>query len=114
MSVGRRVRAPRIQPQPHSCRTRTRATFPAEVAGPVQFGPRLWALAVPFTNNRAERALRRANVHMKIAGCFRTRDGAEHFALLRGLVETARQRGWSLLDLLRLGPEAALPQPVPP
>ena len=48
---------------------------------------------MPFTHNRAERALRRAKVHMKIAGCFRTRDGAERFALLRGLVETDRQRG---------------------
>ena len=56
-----------------------------------------------------------AKVHMKIAGCFRTPAGAERFALLRGLVETARQRQWPLLDLLRRGPEAAaLPQPVPP
>ena len=47
--------------------------------------------AVPFTHNRAERALCITKVHIKIAGCFRTRDGAERFALLRGLVETARQ-----------------------
>ena len=68
--------------------------------------------AVPFTHNRAERALRMAKVHIKIAGCFRTRDGAERFALLRGLVETARQREWPLLDFLRRGPDAAmLPQP---
>ena len=68
--------------------------------------------AVPFTHNRAERALRMAKVHLKIAGCFRTRDGAERFALLRGLVETARQRRWPLLDFLRLGPDAAvMPQP---
>ena len=65
--------------------------------------------AVPFINNLAERALHMAKLHMKIAGCFRTRDGAKRFALLRGLVETARQRQWPLLDLLRRGP-----QPVPP
>ena len=69
--------------------------------------------AVPFTNNRAERALRMAKLQMKISGCFRTRAGAERFALMRGLVETARQRAWPLLDLLRLGPDA-VPQPAPP
>ena len=68
--------------------------------------------AVPFTNNRAERSLRMAKVHIKMAGCFRTWDGAERFALLRGLVETARQRQWNLLDFLQLGPDAAvMPQP---
>ena len=45
---------------------------------------------------------------MKIAGCFRTREGAERFALLRALVETARQRQWPLLDFLRLEPDAAV------
>ena len=70
--------------------------------------------AVPFTNSLAERALRTVKVQMKISGDFRTRDGAEHFALLRGLVETARQRQWPLLDLLRRGPEAVVPQPVSP
>ena len=70
---------------------------------------------MPFTNNRAERALRMAKVHIKIAGCFRTRDGAERFALLRGLVETARQRQWPQLDFLRRGPAAAVrPQPPSP
>ena len=69
--------------------------------------------AVPFTNNRAERALRMAKLQMKISGGFRTRAGAERFALMRGLVETARQRAWPLLDLLRLGPDA-VPQPAPP
>ena len=69
--------------------------------------------AVPFTNNRAERALRMAKLQMKISGGFRTQAGAERFALMRGLVETARQRAWPLLDLLQLGPEA-VPQPAPP
>ena len=69
--------------------------------------------AVPFTNNRAERALRMAKPRMKISGGFRTQAGAERFALMRGLVETARQRAWPLLDLLQLGPEA-VPQPAPP
>ena len=70
--------------------------------------------AVPFTNNLAERALRMAKLQMKISGCFRTSDGAARFARVRGLAETARQRGQSLLDLLRLDPDEPWPDPVPP
>ena len=47
---------------------------------------------------RAERALRMTKVHIKIAGCFRTRDGAERFALLRGLVETATRHNPAIRD----------------
>ena len=54
-----------------------------------------------------------AKPRMKISGGFRTQAGAERFALMRGLVETAHQRAWPLLDLLQLGPEA-VPQPAPP
>ena len=70
--------------------------------------------AVPFTNNLAERALRMAKLQMKISGCFRTPDGAQRFAQVRGLAETARQRGQTLLDLLRLDPDEPWPDPVPP
>ena len=71
--------------------------------------------AVPFTNHLAEQALRMARLQMKISGCFRTRAGAERFAHMRGLAETARKQGQNLLDLLRLAPDAALPHanPVP-
>ena len=70
--------------------------------------------AVPFTNNLAERALRMAKLQMKISGGFRTSDGAARFARVRGLAETARQRGQTLLDLLRLDPDEPWPDPVPP
>ena len=70
--------------------------------------------AVPFTNNRAERALRMTKLQMKISGCFRTPDGAQRFAQVRGLAETARRRGQTLLDLLRLDPNEPWPEPVPP
>ncbi|MCY3659589.1 MAG: IS66 family transposase, partial [Caldilineaceae bacterium] len=69
---------------------------------------------VPFTNNQAEQALRMARLQMKISGCFRTREGAERFARMRGLAETARKRGQTLLDLLRLDPDEPWPDPVPP
>ncbi len=69
---------------------------------------------VPFTNNLAERALRMAKLQMKISGCFRTRAGAERFAHMRGLAETARKQGQTLLDLLRQDPDEPWPDPVPP
>ena len=70
--------------------------------------------AVPSPHNLAERALRMAKLQMKISGCFRTPDGAQRFARVRGLAETARQRGQSLIDLLRLDPDEPWPEPVPP
>ena len=74
--------------------------------------------AVPSPHNRAERALRMARLQMKISGGFRTPDGAARFARMRGVIETARQRGQSLLDLLRLDPDepwpdAGVEQPSP-
>ena len=60
---------------------------------------------VPFTNNQAEQDLRIAKLQMKISGGFRTQDGAERFA---------RMRGQTLLDLLRLDPDAPWPDPVRP
>ena len=71
---------------------------------------------MPFTNNGTEQALRRAKLQMKISGGFRTRAGAERFACMRGLVETARKRQQNLLELLRQGSEASGAQsnPVPP
>ena len=46
----------------------------------------------------------------------RTRAGAERFAHMRGLAETARKQGQNLLDLLRQDPDAPALQanPVPP
>ena len=73
-------------------------------------------LQVPFTNSRAEQVLRMAKLQMKISGGFCTPGGAERFARMRGLIETARKQGYNLLDLLRLEPEAPVPWPdlVPP
>ena len=69
---------------------------------------------VPFTNNWAEQALRMAKLQMKISGGFRTRAGAERFARVRGLAETARKRGQTLLDLLRWTPTNPGPTPSRP
>ena len=61
----------------------------------------LFNLAVPFTNNEAERDLRMVKVKAKVSGCFRTEAGADTFCRLRRYVVTCRKQGMRLLDSLR-------------
>ena len=94
-----------------------------KVAWDTLLAPALWALrdacllfmadpAVPSPHNLAEQALRMARLQMKISGGFRTRAGAERFACMRGLAETARKQGCNLLDLLRMDPDQPWPNPA--
>lgn len=46
---------------------------------------------VPFTNNLAERDLRRAKTKQKVAGCFRTIQGAQRQARIYGFISTVRK-----------------------
>ena len=62
-------------------------------------------LDVPFTNNEAERDLRKTKVRQKISGCFRTEAGAENFCTLRTVIETARKQGWNILETLKTAPD---------
>jgi len=57
-------------------------------------------LAVPFTNNEAERSLRMAKLHKKISGCFQSDDGARSFATIRSYLATARKHDVGALDAL--------------
>ncbi len=56
---------------------------------------------VPFTNNQAERDLRPAKVKQKMAGCFRTIQGARTYARIQGFISTIRKQGLNVFNELR-------------
>jgi transposase len=58
--------------------------------------------AIPSTNNGSEQALRPAVVFRKITNCFRSEWGANLYAHVRSVLETARRRGIGLLNAIRL------------
>lgn len=56
---------------------------------------------IPFTNNLAERSIRPVKSKIKIAGCFRSKAGADHFARIQGFVATARKHSHSVFKELK-------------
>jgi len=58
-------------------------------------------LAVPFTNNQAERDLRPTKTQLKISGCHRSADTARAWVAIRGYVSTVRKHGHNVLRALR-------------
>lgn len=58
-------------------------------------------LAVPFTNNQAERDLRPVKLQQKISATWRTLQGLADFATLRSYLSTAAKHGMNSLDVLK-------------
>lgn len=56
---------------------------------------------VPFDNNQAERDVRHFKVKIKVAGCFRTFEGAENFAALQSFLGTAKKAGMDAIQALK-------------
>ena len=50
-------------------------------------------LRVPYDNNTSERGVRKIKIKQKVSGCFRTDAGADDFAKLHSIVETAMKNG---------------------
>jgi transposase len=58
-------------------------------------------LAVPFTNNQAERDLRPVKLQQKISATWRTLQGLADFATLRSYLSTAAKHDMDALDVLK-------------
>lgn len=56
---------------------------------------------VPFTNNQAERDLRPAKGKQKVAGCFRTFNGAATYARIQSFIATCRKQKQNLFQQLK-------------
>lgn len=55
---------------------------------------------IPFTNNQAERDIRPVKGKIKNAGCFRSTDGADHFARIQSFLSSARKQSKSVFKEL--------------
>jgi transposase len=60
------------------------------------------AREISATNNGSERALRHTAVYRKITNGFRSQWGAQHYASVRSVIETARRRAISAIDAIRI------------
>jgi len=107
----------------------TKALAPVGAAAPVQYGPRISALAVgpwhgqflakarvaevmgtvfgapmaPGTvasNNTAEREIRMCRLRIKVSGSMRSMRGAEEFCRIRSYLQTTKKHGTGWLDAL--------------
>lgn len=64
---------------------------------------------VPFTNNQGENDIRMTKVQQKIAGCFRSKEGADIFCRVRSYLSTCRKNQVSAAQALTMLFEGTLP-----
>lgn len=75
----------------------------------------LYRRDVPPTNNVSERALRSAVVHRKVTGGFRSQWGADAYAALASVIDTAALHGVNAFDAIQtLAGKPSLPLPAIP
>ena len=56
--------------------------------------------SVPYENNASERGVRKIKIKQKVSGCFRTDSGADDFAKLHSIAETAMKNGNSKFNAI--------------
>ena len=57
---------------------------------------------VPFTNNAAERTIRNLKSKSKVAGNFRSDDGARWYLKIRSYIDPARKHGINAFEAVKL------------
>ena len=62
----------------------------------------LWYADVPPDNNGSERAIRNIKIKQKISGQFKSQNGADGFAVIRSIIDTAIKSGQNVLATLAL------------
>ena len=55
---------------------------------------------IPYDNNASERGVRKIKIKQKVCGCFRTNGGADDFAKLHSIAETAMKNGNSKFNAI--------------
>ena len=56
--------------------------------------------SIPPTNNAAERALRSGVIARKVSQCSKTQRGADGYAMIKSVIETAKRQAQHPLDVL--------------
>jgi len=60
---------------------------------------------LPYDNNSSEQAIRNMKVKMKVSGMFKTKKGAQNFAIIRSVIDTCIKNNHPIFKTLSLIPE---------